>query len=297
MPTRRLAILALLATSLGAPAQDPASPQRRVVDFSKPPRQGLLLLVEKRFDSHVRWRRTQDDIKEPFTGENEWALRESFLNEITGTRTNRVVSICRTYGISAERAMPDRHELREQERTTPLMGSRIRVRWNARDEAALTYEKWGTWGTSRPAGRHVLNRLSVAELRAPILPLAPHRRRVGTVWSTDAKALCKLVFGPHYGNLEGAASIKLVSCGTYPGLHGHHAELHVTLTARHGATRSSRISCRWTGKALYDLSHRIVVECAGTGLVSSYHASGGSDYTATSTLTTRASGVVLREGL
>ncbi len=218
------------------------------VDFSVPPPAGLVVRYD--LEWHGRWK-----LNHPGQGRGKTTVRAKFEHVVRRVDHEGVIELERYHDKGLMRVMAEGEAPRDQQiEAKPA----LRATW---DDGrcvveTLVDERWV------PIDETVQNRLSTTELRSPILPVGSGVRRVGQEWSVDAHAIAQALAGGgmELGPAEGLrATMRLIELQTDPpGRRGRYAVLEASL-------RDPNSRMRWDGRALFDLSNRVIVSCEGRG--------------------------------
>ncbi len=245
-------LLVMICTTPFLPAQPVET-----VDFSLPPREGLVLQVDRKLELYSRER--PEGSREHVGWLTTW--EGSFDHEFRGVDAGRVTVVARRYRktrVDYSVTLPA--TARTAEAAPILSESRIRAS-RVGDRCRVEIKEADTWAQ---ASKDVSDALPPAELFCPVFPLGEAVRRIGEEWSPDPRDYLCVSEGIGYW-FPHKVTIKLVSVGLAQGRSGPHAALRVTLEMKSGRVGTPKPLLRWKGRVLFDLTNRVVVECVGKG--------------------------------
>lgn len=241
-------LLVIICTTPFLPAQPVET-----VDFSLPPREGLVLDIEKRREA--RWRDRDRSDGPPRTS----VRTESIQHTVVRVRAGVVAAVERRYK-QARRGRAGSRATKSM--ASPLLGQTIRATWNAKS-CEMAVKRDGGW---KVVGWLVLV-LSDAEMRAPLLPLGNEVRRVGESWEMDFRTCMLSLTGdtPFVGS--GKATLCLRSIGREANAAARRVatiDVAMRLEVEREDMNVSGVRA-WEGTAVYDLADRVVVKLDARG--------------------------------
>ncbi len=254
-----LVMICTTPTLLAQPAE--------TVDFSLPPREGLLLDVASNHTMTVRqeWVTANGDVSHQITT-NETRI-ESFRHRFATVTDRGVTAITREYGTSSKTS--DTRLLATYE---IVSGSGVRATWPRNGEPLVEHTvQSGDWVKADIfAFRHIVP----MELRSPIVPVTWGSFRPGQSWEFCPRALHRALWCTCEGNTgwvesQGRAHFEKVVATVPGGSSGRFAKIALSLRVvqrkQPAIGPTFEMTARWAGKAYYDMDRRVFVKCSGHG--------------------------------